>query len=86
MKMTFLKLFLICTFKDPNLAEKFTNLAENLKKSLTLFMEFVYSKSVQMGPTTLVTLVPRNRQGKLHPSLRGCSSSPPFNRKALHQG
>ena len=30
--MTFLKLFLICTFKDPNLAEKLTNLAENLKK------------------------------------------------------
>ena len=28
--MTFLKLFLICTFRDSNLAEKLTNLAENL--------------------------------------------------------
>ena len=32
MKMTFVKLFLICTFKDPKMAEKFTNLAENQKK------------------------------------------------------
>ena len=47
MKMTFLKLFLICTFKDPNLADKFIDLAENLKKKLnsTQFMEFVFSKS-----------------------------------------
>ena len=30
------------------------------------------------GPTTLVTWVPQNRQGKLHPSLRGCSAPPPF--------
>ena len=30
MKMTFLKLFLISTFKNSNLAEKLTNLAENL--------------------------------------------------------
>ena len=30
--MTFLKVFLICTFKDPNLVEKLTNLAENLLK------------------------------------------------------
>ena len=28
MKMTFLKFFLICTFKDPKLAEKWTNLAK----------------------------------------------------------
>ena len=48
MKMTFLKLFLICTFIDPNLAEKITNLAENLKKKLNSmeFMEFVFSRSV----------------------------------------
>ena len=30
--MTFLKLFVICTFKDPNLAKKITNLAEYLLK------------------------------------------------------
>ena len=30
------------------------------------------------GPTTLVTWVPQNRQGKLAPSLRGCSAPPPF--------
>ena len=49
MKITFLKLFLICTFKDPNLAEKFKKkMAENLFKKLnsTEFMEFVFSKSV----------------------------------------
>ena len=33
---------------------------------------------------SLVPWVPQNRQGKLHPSLRGCSAPPPFNRKALH--
>ena len=27
-----LKIFVICTFKDPKLAQKWTNLAENLKK------------------------------------------------------
>ena len=32
MKMTYLELFLICTFKDPKLAEKRTKLAENPKK------------------------------------------------------
>ena len=31
MKMTVLKLFLLCTFKHPKLKEKFTNLAENQK-------------------------------------------------------
>ena len=47
MKSTFLKLFLICTFKDPNLAEKLTNSTENLFKKLnfTEFMEFVFSRS-----------------------------------------
>ena len=40
--MIFLKLFLICTFKDPNLGWKYTNLAGNLKKKL---VEFVFSKS-----------------------------------------
>ena len=45
--MTFLELFLVCTFKDPKLAEKSTNLAENQKKKLNSaeFMEFVFSKS-----------------------------------------
>ena len=39
--MTFLKLFLICMFKEPNLAEKRTNLAENLflKLNSTEFTE-----------------------------------------------
>ena len=35
MKMTFLKLFLIFTFKGAKLAEKWTNLAENQNKSWT---------------------------------------------------
>ena len=33
MKRKFLKLFLICIFKDQNLAEKLKKMAENLKKS-----------------------------------------------------
>ena len=47
MKMTFLDLFLICTFKDPKLAEKWTNLAENPKKKVNSaeFMEFAFSSS-----------------------------------------
>ena len=47
MKMTVLELFLICTFKDPKLAEKWTNLAENPIKKLNSaeFMEFVFTKS-----------------------------------------
>ena len=32
MKMTFLNLFLIGTFKNPNFAEKLTNLSENIFK------------------------------------------------------
>ena len=36
MKIICLKLFLICTFKDPNLAEDLTNLAENLLRNWTL--------------------------------------------------
>ena len=42
----FLKLFLICTFKDPNLAENL-NLGGKSFKNLnsTEFMEFVFSKS-----------------------------------------
>ena len=45
--MIFLKLFLTCTFKDINLAENLTNLAENLffKLNYAEFMEFVFSKS-----------------------------------------
>ena len=47
MKITFLKLFLIRLFKDPKLAEKWTNLAEKKKKILNSaeFMELVFSKS-----------------------------------------
>ena len=37
MNMIFFKLFLICTFKDANLAENLTNLTE--------FMELVFFKS-----------------------------------------
>ena len=42
--MTFLELFLICTFKDPKLAEKWTNLAENPIKKLNSakFMDFIF--------------------------------------------
>ena len=49
MKMTFMKSFLICTFKDPKFAEKWSNLAENQKKKFNSveFMEFVFSKSVR---------------------------------------
>ena len=47
--MPILKSFLICTFKDPNLAKNFTNLAENLKKKLTPRSSWssFFSKSVQ---------------------------------------
>ena len=47
MKLTFLKLFLICSFKESNLAGKRTNLAEISVKKLNSmeFMEFVFSKS-----------------------------------------
>ena len=42
--MVFLKLFLICMFKDPNLVENLTNLAEILLKKLNYaeFMELVF--------------------------------------------
>ena len=36
MKMTFLKLFLICTFKDPNLAEKFKKIDRKSFKKIEL--------------------------------------------------
>ena len=47
MKITFVKLFLICMFKDPHLAEKLTIFAENLLKKFNSaeFMEFVFSMS-----------------------------------------
>ena len=47
MKMVFSKIFTICTCKDPNLAEKFTNFMENEGEKLNSieFVEFVYSKS-----------------------------------------
>ena len=43
-----LELFLICTFKDPKLAGKWTNLAENPKKNLTpqSSWSLFFSKSV----------------------------------------
>ena len=46
-KMIFLQLFLIHTFKDPNWAKNLINLAENLffKFNSAEFMEFVFSKS-----------------------------------------
>ena len=46
--MKFFKLFLICMFNNPKLAEIFTNLAEKEEKKLnsTEFMEFGVSKSV----------------------------------------
>ena len=40
--MTFLKLFLVCTFKESNLAEKRTKL------NSAEFMEFVFSKSAKL--------------------------------------
>ena len=45
--MIFLKLFLICTSKDLNLAEKWTNLAKNLFKNFNSaeFIKVVFSKS-----------------------------------------
>ena len=41
--MIFLKLFLICMFNDPNLAENLTNWAENLYLNYYLNLEFVFS-------------------------------------------
>ena len=50
MKMTFLELFLIFTFKNSKLAEKWTNLEKEKKQKKKLnyaeFVEFVFSKSV----------------------------------------
>ena len=46
LKMTFLNLFLVCTFKDPQLAEKLTKFAVNPKKmNFAEFMEFVFCNS-----------------------------------------
>ena len=50
MKKKFLKLFLISMFKNPNLADIFTNLTERKEKKKkklnpTEFIEFVFSKS-----------------------------------------
>ena len=44
MKMIFLKLFLICLFKNPNLAKIFTNLKGKLNKIIysAEFMKFVF--------------------------------------------
>ena len=45
MKIIFLKLFLICMFKDRNLAENLTNLEDFFLFNSAEFMEFVFSKS-----------------------------------------
>ena len=45
--MTVLKLFLVCTFKDPKLAEKWTILAGEKKLNSVESMEFVFSKSAK---------------------------------------
>ena len=46
MQMAFLKLFLICMFKEPNLAEKRTHFAENhLKVELQGVHTVCFSKS-----------------------------------------
>ena len=73
MKMIFLKVFLTCTFKDPNLAEKFTNLAENLFKKVDLhwvqgvcfFKVWLSRKSLTSQPLknfwkgdTIINLIP----------------------------
>ena len=55
MKKIFFKLFLICTFKDPDLAEKFTYLAENIffkltpRSSWSLFFPSLLYGAVQCG-------------------------------------
>ena len=59
MKMTFLKFFLICKFKGPKLAEKWTNFA---KKKEEEFMEFVFP-SLRVLSTTIDTLVILGRGG-----------------------
>ena len=58
--MTFLNLFIICRFKNPNLAEHLTYLAENPKKKLnpTEFMEFGFSMSVAKLIIDLCCYVP----------------------------
>ena len=49
MNWSFLKIFLIYTFQDPTLAEKWNNLAKNNKRKRKLnsdeLMEFAFSKS-----------------------------------------
>ena len=62
MKMTFFILFLICTLKNQNFAEKFANLAKNWEKmNSTEFMEFCGgSVAVVIGSSYSwhVTIVP----------------------------
>ena len=43
--MTYLKLFPVCMFKNPNLADIFTNLAKKKIINSAEFMEFFFSKS-----------------------------------------
>ena len=54
MKMTFPKLFHICMFKDPKLAEKWTDLAENPKKK----GELRGVHGVRFAPHPVLTLYP----------------------------
>ena len=42
------------------------------------FLGTAVHQANSQGMITLVTWVPQNRQGKFHPSLRGCSAPPPF--------
>ena len=49
--MISLKLFLVCTFRDPNLAENFTNWVKNLLKYLTARSSWsLYFGSATRGP------------------------------------
>ena len=63
MKMLFFKVFLICMFKDPNLAENLTNLAVNLLKNWTqrnslsfFFLVWVVHRRRQIVQSTLVNI------------------------------
>ena len=56
-KMICLKLFLICKLKDPNLAKKLTNLAENLLKNLTPRSSWsLFFPSLTEGPYALLQI------------------------------
>ena len=55
-QMMFLKLFLICTFKDQNLAEKLTNVEENIFKNWTPRSSWsLFSKNRPSGPMLFIS-------------------------------